>query len=109
MRRDIFNAIADPTRRSILMTLTNKSQNVNALADKFEMTRQAVSLHIKYLQECGVITVKKEGRERFCNLDAQKLSEVADWLEPFKKMWARKFNELDSLLDELQTKPKKNL
>lgn len=90
------------------MSLSNGSQNVNALADKFDMTRQAVSLHIKYLQECGVITVKKEGRERYCNLEAQKLSEVADWLEPFRKMWTQKFNKLHSLLDELQAKSRGN-
>ena len=107
MRRDVFNAVADPTRRSILMSLTNESQNVNALADKFDMTRQAVSLHIKYLQECGVITIKKEGRERYCKLEAQKLTEIADWLAPFRKMWAGKFTQLDNLLDELQFKPKK--
>ena len=109
MKRDVFNAIADPTRRSILMSLTNESQNVNALADKFDMTRQAVSLHIKYLRECGVITIKKEGRERYCNLEVQKLIEVADWLAPFRKMWAEKFNQLDKLLEELQSKPKKGL
>ena len=109
MTRDVFNAIADPTRRSILMSLTDESQNVNALADKFDMTRQAVSLHIKYLQECGVITIKKEGRERHCNLEVQKLTEIADWLEPFRKMWTGKFNQLDTLLDELQSKPKKEL
>ncbi len=109
MRRDVFNAIADPTRRSILMSLTSESQNVNALAEQFSMTRQAVSLHLKYLQECGVITVKKEGRERVCNLDAQKLTEVAAWLEPFRKMWTGKFNQLDRLLDELQSKPKTKL
>ena len=70
MRRDVFNAIADPTRRDILMSLTAQKQNVNALAEKFDMTRQAVSLHVKYLQECGVITIQKEGRERICNLEA---------------------------------------
>lgn len=107
MNRDVFNAIADPTRRSILMDLTNKSQHVNALADKFDMTRQAVSLHIRYLQECGLITIVKEGRERHCHLEAQKLAEVADWLAPFRKMWAGKFRQLDGLLDELQSEPKK--
>ncbi|MDH7447439.1 ArsR/SmtB family transcription factor [Aquimarina sp. 2201CG14-23] len=103
MKRDVFNAIADPTRRSILISLTSESQNVNTLADKFDMTRQAVSLHIKYLQECGVITIKKEGRERHCNLEVQKLAEIADWLEPFRKMWAGKFNQLDKLLNDLQS------
>ena len=106
MRRDVFNAIADPTRRGILMSLTSESQNVTALADKFDMTRQAVSLHIKYLQECGVISIKKEGRERYCNLEAQKLIEVVDWLAPFRKMWTGKFNQLDKLLEELQSTSK---
>ena len=109
MKRDVFYAIADPTRRSILLSLTNASQNVNTLADKFDMTRQAVSLHIKYLQECGVITIKKEGRERYCNLEVEKLAEVADWLEPFRKMWTGKLNLLGELLDELQATPKKEL
>jgi DNA-binding transcriptional ArsR family regulator len=109
MKRDIFNAIADPTRRSILLSLTNETQNVNTLADKFDITRQAVSLHIKYLQECGVISIKKEGRERYCNLEVQKLTEVADWLEPFRKMWTGKFNQLGNLLDELQSSPNKGL
>ncbi|MEK6153919.1 metalloregulator ArsR/SmtB family transcription factor [Flavobacteriaceae bacterium 3-367] len=104
MRRDVFNAIADPTRRGILMSLSNESQNVNALAEKFDMTRQAVSLHIKYLQECGVISIQREGRERYCTLEAQKLTEVADWLAPFRKMWTGKFKQLDTLLHELQAK-----
>lgn len=108
MKRDVFNALADSTRRSILLSLTKEPQNVNALADKFDMTRQAVSLHIKYLQECGVITIKKEGRERRCALELQKLEEVADWLEPFRKMWTGKLNQLDHLLDELQSQPNTN-
>ncbi len=69
------------------------------------MSRQAVSLHIKYLKECGVITVKKEGRERYCHLEAQKLGEVADWLAPFREVWASRLHKLDELLQELQTKP----
>ncbi len=109
MNRDIFNAIADPTRRSILLSLTNESYNVNALADKFDITRQAVSLHIKYLQECGVISFKKLGRERICKLEAEKLNEVAVWLEPFRTMWTGKLNRLDKLLDELQSRPNNEL
>lgn len=103
MRRDVFDAISDPTRRGILMSLTSESQNINTLADKFEMTRQAVSLHIKYLQECGVVTIKKEGRERYCHLEVQKLTEVADWLEPFRKMWLGKLTQLDQLLSDIQS------
>ncbi|UJH67720.1 ArsR/SmtB family transcription factor [Allomuricauda sp. SCSIO 65647] len=108
MRRDIFNAIADPTRRGILLSLSHEPQKVNALAEKFDMTRQAVSLHIKYLQECGVISITKEGRERHCQLEAEKLAEVADWLAPFRQLWTQKFNQLDQLLTELQATPKNN-
>ncbi|NVJ48569.1 MAG: winged helix-turn-helix transcriptional regulator [Cytophagia bacterium] len=86
MRRDVFQAIADPTRRQILMSLTRERKPVNALADQFEMTRQAVSFHLKFLQECGVISEEQEGRERFCQLEADKLSDVADWIEPFRKL-----------------------
>lgn len=107
MRRDVFNAIADPTRRNILMSLTTESQNVNALAEQFDMTRQAVSLHIKYLQECGVIRIQKEGRERYCTLEAQKLAEVGDWLTPFRKMWTHKLDQLDDLLHQIQSPPTK--
>lgn len=89
------------------MSLSKESQNVNALAKRFDMTRQAVSLHIKYLKQCDIITIKKEGRERYCYLRAEKLAEVADWLEPFREMWAGKLKKLDHLLSELQTKPDK--
>lgn len=102
MRRDVFNAIADPTRRGILLSLTAESQNVNTLAEKFDMTRQAVSLHVKYLQECGVITIQDAGRERICKLEAKKLSEIADWLEPFKQLWEGRFSQLDKLLIKMK-------
>lgn len=104
MRRDVFNAISDPTRRSILMSLITAPKNVNALADQFDMTRQAVSLHVKYLQECGVITIKKEGRERFCNLETQQLAQVAEWLEPFRTLWEGRLDRLDNLINKLQNK-----
>ena len=104
MRRDVFNAISDPTRRSILMSLATEPKNVNTLADQFDMTRQAVSLHVKYLQECGVITIKKEGRERYCNLEVQQLTQIADWLDPFRTLWEERLNRLDNLLNKLQNK-----
>lgn len=102
MRRDVFNAIADPTRRDILMSLTKEKRNVNALAEQFDITRQAVSLHVKYLQECGVITIEKQGRERYCSLEAKKMKELNDWLTPFKKMWENRLNNLNNLLNKLQ-------
>jgi DNA-binding transcriptional ArsR family regulator len=89
------------------MSLTSEPKNVNSLAEHFDMTRQAVSLHLKYLQECGVITIKQEGRERYCNLEAQKLTLIVDWLEPFHTLWEGRLNKLDNLLKGLQGKTKK--
>lgn len=86
------------------MSLTTESQNVNALAERFDMTRQAVSLHVKYLEECGVISIKKDGRERYCNLEIQKLTELTEWLEPFRKIWEARFDQLGNLLNILQDK-----
>ncbi|MDN5212800.1 metalloregulator ArsR/SmtB family transcription factor [Fulvivirgaceae bacterium BMA12] len=106
MRRDVFQAIADPTRRDILVSLTKESRNVNTLADQFDMTRQAVSLHVKYLQECGVIAIEKQGRERYCSLELNKLSEVSEWLEPFRQLWEGRFKQLDILLKDIKSKSK---
>jgi DNA-binding transcriptional ArsR family regulator len=106
MRRDVFQAIADPTRRDILLSLTKESKNVNSLAEQFDMTRQAVSLHVKYLQECGVISIKKEGRERYCNLETQQLAQVAEWLEPFRTLWEERLDRLDNFINKLQNKQK---
>jgi DNA-binding transcriptional ArsR family regulator len=100
MRRDVFHAIADPTRRDILISLIKTDQNVNALAEKYSMTRQAVSLHIKILEECGIIAIQQQGRERYCKLKPRKLEKVAAWLAPFQKMWGDRFSRLDDLLKE---------
>ena len=102
-RRDVFQALADSTRRDILAMLMHKPQNLNSLAENFDMTRQAVSLHVKILTECGVIKIQQEGRERFCEIQPQKLAEAADWLEPFRQMWEERFNRLDDILNNLKT------
>ena len=106
-RRDAFHAIADPTRREILTLLTGKPQNVNAIADQFDMSRQAVSLHVKILHECGMIAIQREGRERYCTLKPEKFSEVNDWLKPFHELWEKRFDKLDSLLEELKSNKNK--
>ncbi len=109
MRRDVFQALADPTRRAILISLQKESLNVNTIAEQFDMTRQAVSHHVKYLKECGVITIQQQGRQRFCRLEAQELAKVDDWLAPFKELWTNRFKELDGLLNELkESKPDKD-
>jgi DNA-binding transcriptional ArsR family regulator len=86
------------------MSLTTEPKNVNTLADQFDMTRQAVSLHVKYLQECGVITIQKEGRERYCKLEVQQLTQVSDWLEPFRTLWEGRLDRLDNLINKIQGK-----
>lgn len=106
-RRDVFQAIADPTRREIIGMIANKSLNLNAIAENFDMSRQAISLHIKILSECGLLTIKQIGRERFCEAQFDKLSEVSAWIEQYRKYWDSKFDSLEMYLEKLQ-KDKKN-
>jgi DNA-binding transcriptional ArsR family regulator len=102
MRRDIFQAIADPTRRAIISLIVVHALTPNALAEKFDSTRQAVSKHIKVLHECRLVTSTQVGRARFYQIDPKKLKTVADWIEPFRLMWESKFNKLDSVLKQLK-------
>ena len=85
--------------------LAQKPLNLNAIADQFDVTRQAVSLHIKILNECGLIMITKKGRERYCEAKLEQLDEVADWVTHSKKLWTGRFNALEKLLEEIQTKP----
>ncbi len=103
-RRDVFHAIADPTRRDILSLITTGSMNPNSIAEKFEMSRPAISQHIKVLTECGLVTIRKDGRMRYYELQADKLSEVDHWLKPFKALWGKRLDKLDNYLNELQGK-----
>lgn len=108
MRRDVFQAIADPTRRQIISLLAAEPLNVNTVAEKFDMTRQAVSLHVKILEECGLIMVKKQGRERYCEAKLDGLSEVSKWVEQYKKYWESHLDSLEDYLAKIQnTKTKK--
>lgn len=104
IRRDVFQAIADPTRREIIKVVAYQSLNLNAVADTFDISRQAVSQHIKVLQECGLIVIRKQGRERFCEAKLDKLSEVSDWVEQYRKFWMERFHSLEHLLDEIKSK-----
>src|SRR5258708_3547568 len=106
-RRDVFQAIADPTRRGILNLIAGQHLNLNAIAENFDMSRPAISQHIKILTECGLVLIKKQGRERYCEARLQRLSAVADWMEPFRKYWTESFDSLDHLLNEMQAKGKK--
>jgi len=102
MRRDVFQAIADPTRRAIINMIANDSLNLNSVAEKFDISRPAISKHIKILTECGLITIRQEGRERFCDAKLDKLNEVHDWVEKYKQFWESKLDALEAYLHELQ-------
>jgi DNA-binding transcriptional ArsR family regulator len=105
-RRDVFQAIADPTRREIISMVARQPLNVNAIAEKFDVSRQAVSLHVKILMECGLITIKQQGRERYCEAKLKKLSEVSDWIDQYRKFWTTQFNSLDKYLAKVQSNKK---
>lgn len=107
-RRDIYQAIADPTRREIISQLAIKPRNLNALAEKFHLTRQAISLHVKILQECGVIVITQSGRERICSVNPEKLAEVFDWLGQFRQLLENRFTQLDQLLTNLKERNDEN-
>ena len=104
MKRDAFQAIADPTRREILHMISYKPLNVKSVTENFDVSRTAIYKHIKILTECGLIVVKQQGRERYCEARLDKLSEVSDWIEQYRKFWDAKFDSLENYLNELQGK-----
>ena len=103
-RRDVFKAIADPTRREIIGLIAKSPMTPNSVANSFNVSRQAISNHIKVLTECGLLSQSIRGREYYYTIQPMKLSEVSDWLEQFRQMWDRKFNQLDKVLINLKTK-----
>ena len=107
MRRDVFQAIADPTRREIINLIAYQSLNLNAIAENFDVSRPAISQHIKILTECGLVILKKQGRERYCEAKLSQLSEVSEWIERFRKLWEDRFSALDNVLEEMIVKPKR--
>jgi DNA-binding transcriptional ArsR family regulator len=110
MRRDVFQAIADPTRRAIINMVATQSLNLNAVAENFDVSRPAISKHIKILTECGLIVIRQQGRERICEAKLQKLNEVSDWVEQYRVFWNKKLDALEVYLDEIQKpKSKKNV
>ena len=98
MRRDVFQAIADPTRREIIHLLAHRRLNLNAVAEQFDVSRPAISKHIKILTECGLIEIKQQGRERYCEAKLKKLNEVNRWTEQYRMFWTEKFNALENFL-----------
>lgn len=106
MRRDIFQAIADPTRRAILVLIAMQALTPNAIAAHFDITRQSISKHLRILSECDLLAQKKEGREIFYELRVDKLKEIDIWLEQFRKMVEDRFQQLDQVLSTIKNKKK---
>lgn len=104
MRRDVFQAIADPNRRAILALLAQQRLTLNGVAENFRISRPAVSRHIKILKECGLVVVIPQGRERYVEARFDKLGEVADWIEQYRQVWEARFGRLDDVLEELKKK-----
>ena len=102
MRRDIFQAIADPTRRAIIALIALQAMTPNAIADNFNTTRQAVSKHLRILTECELVKQEQQGREIYYSLEVEKLKEVDQWVTQFRKIWETRFNQLDHVLSTLK-------
>lgn len=99
-RRDVFQAIADPTRRAIIGMIAQKPVNVNTIAEQFDVSRQAISLHLKILTECGLLEIQRLGRERVCEVKFEKLNEVHTWVEQYHKLWTGRLNSLKNFLEQ---------
>ena len=107
MRRDVFQAIADPTRREIIGLLSKNSLTLNGVAENFDISRPAISKHIKILTECGLVVIKQQGRERYCYPDLRRLKEVSDWAENYRVFWNNKLDALEQFLAKDQQQNKK--
>ena len=102
MRRDVFQAIADPNRRAILSLLAGQRMTLNRVAEKFAISRPAVSKHIRILKECGLVVIIPQGRERYVEARFDKLGEVTDWIEQYRQIWEDRFDRLDNLLEQMK-------
>lgn len=106
-RRDVFQAIADPTRREIINLIAHQSLNLNTIAENFHISRPAISQHIKILIECGLVEVRQQGRERYCEAKLQQLNEVSQWVEQYRVFWTTKLDALEKFLDSTGPQSKK--
>ncbi|SKC89232.1 ArsR/SmtB family transcription factor [Ohtaekwangia koreensis] len=100
MRRDVFQAIADPTRREIINLIAYKTMNLNAIAESFDVSRPAISKHIKILTECGLVVITQQGRERYCEANLKSLGEVSHWIEQYRVFWTSKLDALERFLNK---------
>jgi len=101
-RRDVYQAIADPTRRAIINMIAAQPHNVNSIAEKFDVSRQAISLQLKILTDCGLVTIKQRGRDRFCEAQLDKLSEVSAFVDQYRQHWENKLDALETYLEKLK-------
>lgn len=106
MRRDVFQAIADPVRRDIINLVARQELTPTAVADRFDISRQAISRHIKILTECGLIVIRQQGRERFCEARLDKLHEVSSWVAQYHQYWDKRIDALEQYLEKLQNNKK---
>jgi DNA-binding transcriptional ArsR family regulator len=107
MKRDVFQAIADPTRRAIIALVALQAMTPNAIAAHFDTTRQAISKHLRILTECELVQAEQKGREIFYSLEIEKMKEFDEWLEQYREIWESRFEQLDALLTELKQQKKK--
>ena len=104
LRRDVFQAIADPTRRAILLLVATQSMTAGAIASNFDTARPTVSKHLQILAECELLKQEQNGREIYYHLNPKKMKEIADFLEPFRKMWEDRFNKLETIMKKYKRK-----
>jgi DNA-binding transcriptional ArsR family regulator len=104
LRRDVFQAIADPTRRAILLMLASQTMTAGAIAANFDTARPTVSKHLQILTECELLEQKQTGREIYYHINAKKMKEVAEFIEPFRKMWDERFDKLESIMKKYKNK-----
>jgi DNA-binding transcriptional ArsR family regulator len=107
-RRDVFQAIADPTRRAILALLAFQAMTAGAIAEKFDSARQTISKHIQILHECDLISQSPSGREIHYQVNPKKMKEIADWIAPYRQLWETRLDAMDDLLHEMQGKKRKS-
>ena len=106
MRRDVFQAIADPVRRDIIEMLAKETLSINSVAEQFDISRPAISKHLKILEECDIISVEKQGRERYCTIQPKKLIPAFLWIDQYKQLWEDKLDNFENYLHQLQSKNK---
>ncbi|HVV07102.1 MAG TPA: metalloregulator ArsR/SmtB family transcription factor [Puia sp.] len=101
-RRDVYQAIADPTRRAIINMIAGHPHNMKSITEKFDMSQQAISLHVKILTDCGLVTIQQRGRERFCEAHLDRLGEVAVWVAQYKQFWESKMDSFEMYVEKLK-------